>query len=122
MSRITGSYPGGPSRGDADDPESGRPRRRGLRGAEDLEERLHAKYRSAVGRKRRKRLLIAFGVAVLVAGATGFWMGLQAHRSADEIASEQERRPEAEFDITRERNLLLQQLWLMEDLERVPRR
>ena len=46
-------------------------------------------------------------------------MGLQANRTSEEIAAEQDGRVQEGFDLSRERNKVLQQLWLMEDLERV---
>lgn len=121
MDRINGAYPGGPRKRDDDeegDHDADRPK---LTRAEEREGRLHQRHRRAVRRRRKKRLLVGFVVAVLVAGGVGFWMGLQANRTTEEIAAEQENRPEQEFDLTRERNTILQQLWLMEDLERARR-
>lgn len=119
MDRINGAYPGGPRK--RDDGGGDEDRRRKLDRAEEIEGRLHQRHRSAVRKRRKKRLLVGFAVAVLVAGAAGFWMGLQANRTTEEIAAEQERRPEKGFDLSSERNKVLQQLWLMEDLERAPR-
>lgn len=120
MERIDGAYPGGPGRGD-DDEEGARPRRLDLRRAEEVEGRLHERHRSSLRRRRRKRLLVGFLVALVVAGGAGYWLGLQANRTSEEIAAEQESGPESGFDLTRERNQVLQQLWLMEDLERARR-
>lgn len=117
MNRIEGAYPGGPRKRDGDADEGERPRSP-LTRAEEIEGRLHDRRRRRVRRRRRRRLLVGLLVAVVAAGATGFWMGLQSNRTSEEIAAEEDGRPERGFDLTRERNRVLQQLWLMEDLER----
>lgn len=117
--RMRGSYPGGPSKREADDAESRRATgRTRLTRAEEMEARAHEGRRARIRRRRRKRLIVGFAVAIVVAGAAGFWMGLQSHRTAEEIAAEQERRQREQFDFGAESDRLLQQLWLMEDLER----
>jgi len=121
MSPTGPSYPGGPrrrSRGESDsDPASGVK----LDRAEELEDRVVRRRMESVRRRRRKRLAVGFGIALAVAGAIGFWMGYQANQTSEEIAAEQRRATEEEFDLSRERNIILEQLWLMEDLERAPR-
>ncbi len=115
--RIGGSYPGGPSR-----KEEGRAgdggRRPDLTRAEDIEARAQDGHRARVRKRRRKRVAVGFVVAVVVAAAAGFWMGVESHRTADEIAAEEEQRQRSGFDFGAESDRLLQQLWLMEDLER----
>ena len=71
--------------------------------------------------RRRKRLAMGFGAALAIAAAAGFWMGYQANQTSEDIAAEQRQANEEGLDITRERNIILEQLWLMEDLERAPR-
>lgn len=115
MERIDGAYPGGPRK--RDDEDGGESRRPNLAPAEEREGRLHDRHRRIVRRRRKKRILVGFLVALLVAGGLGFWMGFQANRTSEEIAAEQESGRERGFDLTRERNTILQQLWLMEDLE-----
>ncbi|MDX1568033.1 MAG: hypothetical protein R3223_09540 [Longimicrobiales bacterium] len=48
-------------------------------------------------------------------------MGYQANQTSEDIAAEQRQANEEGLHITRERNIILEQLWLMEDLERAPR-
>lgn len=121
MSSSGPSYPGGPRRkSDADsDPESSS--RVELARAEDVEDRIARRRLEAVKKRRRRRIAVGFGIALVVAGGAGFWMGYQANRTSEEIAAEQSRSNEDGFDLTRERNIILEQLWLMEDLERVQR-
>lgn len=123
MSRFSGRYPGGPGRGEGEGDESRR-RPDTLPSAEEMEERRMAWARRSQWKRRRRRLLVGFVVAVLVAGGTGFWLGWQSHRTPEEIAREEEGRSgDGEgVDLSRERDIILEQLWLMEELERAPRR
>lgn len=122
MERMDGAYPGGPRRRDEGEDGADADRRRPhLSRAEEIEGRVHERRRSRARRRRSTRLLLGFLAALVVAGSAGFWMGLQANRTSEEIASEQESGPQEGFDLTRERNQILQQLWLMEDLERARR-
>ena len=123
MGQISGAYPGGPRKRDEEEDRSAPRRRPDLSRAEDIEGRLHDRHRAAVRRRRRKRLLAGFLVAIVIAGVAGFWLGTQSNRTSEEIAAEQNGRSGQQgLDITRERNTILQQLWLMEDLERARRR
>jgi len=116
---IRGRYPGGPSR-EGDGSTGGAVRRSPeLSRAEELETRAHRGRQHRVRKRRRRRVAVGFVVALLVAGAVGFWMGISSHRTAAEIAREEEAAArEREFDPAAESDRLLQQLWLMEDLER----
>lgn len=118
MSPSGASYPGGPRRRDQEASSSEAAPGARLGRAEEMEDRLHRRHRDAVRRRRKKRLALGFGVVLVVAGTAGFWMGYQANRTSEEIAAEESRAAQDEFDLTRERNVILQQLWLMEDLER----
>ncbi|MFP3947732.1 MAG: hypothetical protein ACLFWG_03305 [Longimicrobiales bacterium] len=75
----------------------------------------------AAHKRRRKRLAAGFGIGLVVAGAAGFWIGYQANQSSEDIAAEQRQANDEGLDLTRERNIILDQLWLMEDLERARR-
>ena len=121
MSSNGPSYPGGPRRRTQGNSDSDAPSGVKLDRAEDLEDRVVRRRLASVRKRRRKRIAVGFGIALAVAGAIGFWMGYQANQTSEEIAAEQRRSTEEEFDLTRERNIILEQLWLMEDLERAPR-
>lgn len=117
---IRGSYPGGPSKaGDAGDGDAARKHRPRLSRAEEIEARAQDGRRARVRRRRRRRVMVGFLVALAASGAVGFWMGMQSHRSAAEIAAEQEAADrEDAFDLHAEGDRILRELWLMEDLER----
>lgn len=121
MSEIEGRYPGGPRRS-REEEISGRRRSRALRKAEETEARIAHSQRRRAQRRRRRRVILGFVLAFLAAGGIGFWLGLQTHRTPQEIAREEEGSESSDgIDLTRERNAILQQLWLMEDLERARR-
>lgn len=118
--RITGSYPGGPRRRGEEPDAEDRPHPK-LERAQAIDMRAQERQRIAARQRRRRRVLSGFAIALVLAGGAGFWVGLQADRTSEEIAAEQSRRGSEELDLTRERNIILQQLWLMEDLERARR-
>lgn len=117
--RIRRSYPASPSKSGPDaepDPARKRPH---LRRAEEIEARAQDRRRTRVTERRRRRIIIGFVVALAVAGGAGFWLGLQSHRTAAEIAAEEEAaREERGFDLAAESDRIMRELWLMEDLER----
>jgi len=118
---VGGAYPGGPrKRNDAEGIGRFSPSP-DLRSAEELDARSHERHRRRVRKRRRKRVLIGFLVALTAAASVGFWMGVQAHRSSQEIANEQDRAAQQDRELVRQRNKVLQQLWEMEDLENGPR-
>jgi hypothetical protein len=92
-----------------------------LTSVEQIETHRGARELHSRGLQRRKRLLIGLVVSILVAGGGGFWIGLRSHRSAQELAEEQRAQAEAEFNLKRESNRLINELWKMEDLERAGR-
>ena len=120
MSRFQGRYPGGPRRPDEKDgPERGPAP--DLAMAEEMELRTARLHRVRTRRRRRRRVVVGFLLAFVAAGGVGFWLGRRSHRTAAEIARQEEEPRRPEPDLTRERNAILQQLWLMEDLERARR-
>ena len=72
-------------------------------------------------RQRRKRAVIGLAVSIVIAGSTGVWIGLRSHKTAEELAAEQQARAEAQFNFKRESDRLINELWKMEDLERAGR-
>lgn len=122
MDRISGSYPGGPKR-DQLRTNDERGFSRLIPRVADLERGAQYLRRRRMHRMRRKRMMIAVGVALVVSGASGMYMGLQTHRSPEELAqAEREKARPLELDLAKEANRLMSELWKMEDLDRVPRR
>ncbi len=92
MEGFGGRYPGGPSRGGHGDGEGGRRRAPDLRPTEELEARAQEQSVRRRQRKRRKRIVVGFLVALLVAGGVGAWVGIQAHRTSEEMTRERDQR------------------------------
>ncbi len=120
MRRISGSYPGGPSRDRSEVDKRADKRLDDLASVEQIETRRGVGIVRARGKQRRRRLILGLVVSILVAGSGGVWMGLRSHRTAEELAAEQ-REAEAEFNLRRESDRLINELWKMEDLERAGR-
>ena len=121
MRRISGSYPGGPSRDRSEVDKRADKRLNDLASVEQIETRRGTDEVRTRGRRRRKRLIIGLVVSILVAGSGGVFIGLQSHRTAEELAAEQRAQAEAEFNLRRESDRLINELWKMEDLERAGR-
>ena len=121
MSRISGSYPGGPSRDRSEVDKRADKRLDDLASVAQIETRRGAGVVRTLGRQRRKRAVIGVVVSIIIAGSAGVWMGLQSHRTAEDLAAEQRAQAEAEFNLKRESNRLINELWKMEDLERAGR-
>lgn len=120
MSPIDGRYPGGPRHPDGERDRASR-RDPDLATAEEIENRTALRRMRSARKRRKRRAVIGFLVAFAVAGSAGFWLGWRSHRTTEEIAREAEEEPSRELDLSRERNIILQELWLMEDLERARR-
>ena len=121
MSRIRGSYPGGPGRESGDTGDAPRRTRR-LRSAEEIDARIGSAVRVRHERSRRRRAWSVLAAAIVAAGGAGLYLGFRAHRSAEQLTSEREaERTPPPFDITRETNRMLIELWRMEDVERQDR-
>ena len=121
MRRISGSYPGGPSRDRSEVDERADKRLDDLSSVEEIEARRGAGIVRTRGRRRRKRAVIGLAASIVIAGGAGVWMGLRSHRTAEELAAEQRAQAEAEFNLRRESDRLINELWKMEDLERAGR-
>lgn len=122
MDRISGSFPGGPRRredGEGPTPES----ERAFARVEDLSQQEVVQFLRSLRRDRAKRVLLGFLLALVLAGGVGFYVGMSSHRTAEELARQEEaaaQGPEA-LSLPEERRKVLQELWKMEDLEKAPR-
>lgn len=110
MKRISGMFPGGPSRPGA---ASGTP-------ARSTRKDSHDPLRSALlarARRKRRRIVSAMLATLAAAGASGLMLGLEAHPSpASVVESARESGPR---DALREEtDRVLRELWRMEALER----
>ena len=121
MTRIRGSYPGGPRRGtDAvgEERAEGAPR---IGRVEQLEERLERASRGRVHRQRSRRRWKGLALALLVGGGIGLFLGYRSHQSSEDITDARNAtRQRPMFDQTQETNRVLLELWRMEDVEKQP--
>ncbi len=120
---LRGRYPGGPSRrppeGEAG-PKEERPR---LPSVGEQETLASEGAQSRKARRRRKRATLAVLGAVLLAGMLGIWMGLRSHRTEEELARElQEERTTRGFDLEKQADRLINEIWKTEALEKIPPR
>lgn len=118
MRRISGSYPGGPSRDRSEVDKRADKRLDDLASVEQIETRRGQEEVRVRGKRRKRRVLLGLMVSIIIAGSGGVFMGLRSHRTAEELAAEQRAQAEAEFNLKRESNRLINELWKMEDLER----
>ncbi|MFQ5536026.1 MAG: hypothetical protein ACE5GJ_01120 [Gemmatimonadota bacterium] len=76
-------------------------------------------------RARRRRVIVGGFVVVLLALGLGLVLGIASHRTAQEVVEAQRAQRRKDFDISREVNRTLLELWKMEDVEaarsRIPR-
>lgn len=119
MTPIRGRYPGGPSRGPEPGPSRPRPA-----GVEEIEGKRAARAEKAIRRRRRRRIRGGLGLILAIALATGGWLGIQAHTTAEEEALRLEavERDRMETELRSETDRVLRELWRMEEMERAPRR
>ena len=118
MTRIRGSYPGGPRRGaDAvgEERPEGAPR---IGRVEQLEERLERASRREVRRHRTRRVWSGLALALALAGGAGLYLGYRSHRSSEDITDARNARRQRPFDASQETNRVLLELWRMEDVEK----
>ncbi len=128
MDRISGAYPGGPTGQEGLGQAASEEPPRAIRTAEDLARM--ADRRSHDGRLRSRRIRTAVGVsaALVLSAAAGISWGLiSAARASDEMVEWEDggmTRPATrpEDQLSHELDRLVQELWKMEELERLPRR
>jgi hypothetical protein len=106
------------------DSESSAPRRKvKLDTVEKIEARAAAISQARTRKARKKRVTIGIVFSVVVAGSIGIWLGFSSHRSGEELA--QEIRGTArglEFDLNKQADRLISEVWKTEALEKIPGR
>jgi hypothetical protein len=120
MTGMRGAYPGGPKREGSDPSAPGdqAPRPHRLETVEEIEERRGRASLFLTQQRRARRVWVGLLVALLVAGGTGFVLGIRAHRTSEEMAAARNApKPAGAFDPSFETNRMLQQLWKMEENE-----
>jgi hypothetical protein len=116
MSKLPGSYPGGPRREDKADLES---RGRNLASAEEFDARRGRAASRRWAEKKKRRAWAVLTAAILLAGGTGLFLGFLTHRTTEQLSEEREaeRQGGLSDQITSETNRMLMELWRMEDVE-----
>ena len=108
-------FPGGPNRRDDAKQERERTKTR-LRSGEDLEAGIRVRQSELKASGQRRSMVIALTVAVVVAGVTGLYVGLQSRVTPEELAERERLEKEASEldDLARE---VMGELWRMEEIE-----
>jgi len=119
MSGITGGYPGGPPRHDPERQTAGSDGS-GLRSGETVEAGVEGRVVRDKRKKRNRRLAVGLVASLIVAAGVGAYVGLKSRETAEDLARKEAE--SAEPDLGREADRLLNELWKMEDLERINRR
>ncbi len=136
MDRISGAYPGGPT-GQAGLGQSGSEEPpRAIRTAEDRARMADRRSQDDRLRSRRVRAALGVSTALVLSAAAGISWGLiSAARASDEMVEWEDGgmtlpmierndggRTRPEDQLSRELDRLVNELWKMEELERLPRR
>ena len=123
MDQISGAYPGGPTRheklgkAELDQPP------RAIRSGEDLARRASLRGRDDRLRRRRLRAVAGVSATLLLSAAVGIYWGFTAVRaSEDMLKSEVGGVDGPRAEVSRELDRLIDELWKMEELDRLPRR
>jgi hypothetical protein len=114
VERITGSFPGGPTRKDTTPQRSGPVRAAPLRTREDRRA-AHTVDRSRL--LRRRRVVGGFVLSLLLAGGLGLSLGLLSHTTVAEASGAARQQQSRDLDISQEVNRALLELWRMEEVE-----
>ena len=121
MSGMRGRFPGGPSRRGVDDPDAAPREKVRLSTVEEIESRAATGSEERRKRSRRKRVRVGFAFAVAAAAGVGLWIGFSSHRSAEDIAQEMSQRErQADFDLNKQADRLISEMWKTEALEKIP--
>ena len=122
MKKIPGRYPGGPSREGEGEAEPARGKSSSLPTVEELEGRASQGSQRRKASRRRKRVIVALVVSLAVAGGAGLWIGLESHRTEEELVQEMEAEVEDPvFDLEKQTDRIIDEIWKTEALERIPR-
>jgi hypothetical protein len=122
MSELRGRYPGGPSRKKPEG-EAQAPRRKvRLDTVEEIEARAAEGSQARNLRRRKKRVMIGAASFIVIGGGIGLWIGLQSHRTDEEVAQELGRGQArgVEFDLNKQADRLISEMWKTEALEKLP--
>ena len=119
MTRIRGSYPGGPRRGAE---VVGQERAEGaarVGRVEELEDRLGRASLRREQRRRARRVWSGLAIALALAGGVGLYLGYRTHQSSEELTDARNAvRQRSRLDASSEVNRVLLELWKMEDVEK----
>ena len=113
MSDIQGVFPGGPRRQDGTPPQDGGTGA-GLRFGEDVEADATTRAIGSRTKRKRRSILLLLGVAVLIAGATGVYFGVQSRTTLEQLA---EQEWAGASDLNGIVDEVMDELWRMEDVE-----
>src|SRR4051812_886451 len=111
MTAIRGAYPGGPKRegDDSSAPANQAPRPHRLESVEEIEERRGRAALYMTQQRRARRIWVGLAIAVVVAGGTGFLLGIRAYRTSEQLAAARNApKPTGAFDPSFETNRMLQ--------------
>ena len=115
MSQIHGMFPGGPTR-QSDSSQNGDRTEPSLRPGEDVEAGIVVGRHELKERRRRRSMVIAIAVALVVGGVGGVYVGLQALVTPEEL-TEQLRTEDDVSELDGIVNDVMKELWRMEDIE-----
>jgi hypothetical protein len=101
-----------------DDAGGDAPRPHRLESVEQIEERRGRAAHALTRQQRTRRIWIGLGLALVLAGGAGFYLGVRNHETGEDVtARRMAPKPIGAFDPSFETNRMLQQLWKMEDNE-----
>ena len=119
MSKIQGMFPGGPRRQD-ESPDEGDRTGADLRSGEDVDADATASSIGRRARRKRRSILIGVLVTIVIAGATGGYIGYQAIVTAEELAAQERAKANASgkvSELERIKDDAMRELWEMEAAE-----
>ena len=111
MDKPTPLYPGGPDRPD----DSQRPAT--VRTGEEYEARRMTRGAARTRRRRSLRVKLGLAFVLVLSWVVGYAIGVQSHRTPEEIARAMTESNSAQSPLERERDNILAELWRMEMVE-----
>ncbi len=92
-----------------------------LDSVETIEARAAAGAQARRRKQRKRRLALGIVFSIAVAAAIGGWLGLQSHRTDQEIAEGIRGQARGvEFDLNKQADRLINEIWKTEALEKLP--